>query len=102
MRNHMEQTLRNNPLEGTVISEVSSWDHYYTDGASVGACFRVCFRVDFKAGYVYVYPDGSVSGYGPNVEIVKEWIAKYVSKTEETTTDSLCQSTLQDTQQVPQ
>jgi len=98
MRNHMEQTLRNNPLEGTVISEVSSWDHYYTDGASVGACFRV----DFKAGYVYVYPDGSTSGYGPNVEIVKEWITKYGSKTEETVRNDHSQSTLQDTQRAPQ
>jgi len=94
----MEQTLRNNPLEGTVISEVSSWDHYYTDGASVGACFRV----DFKHGYVYVHSDWSVSGYGPNVEIVKEWIAKYVSKTEETVRTDHSQSTLQDTQQAPQ
>lgn len=94
----MEQTLRNNPLEGTVISEVSSWDHYYTDGASVGACFRV----DFKGGYVYVYPNGGTAGIGPNVEKVKEWIAKYGSKTEETTTDSLCRSTFQGTQQVHQ
>ena len=94
----MEQLLRNNPLEGTVISDVSSLDHYYTDGATVQACFRV----DFTNECVYVYPDWSAWGLGPNVEKVKVWIAKYVSKMAERSHSDPCQSTLQDTQQAPQ
>ena len=94
----MEQFLLNNLPKGTVISEVSSVDHFYTDGATVGACFRVGIHLE----YVYVYPDGSAWGIGPNVNKVREWIAKYVSMMEETVHSDPCQSTLQDTQRVRQ
>jgi hypothetical protein len=90
----MEQFLLNNLPRGTVISEVNSVDHFYTDGSSVGACFRVGIHLE----YVYVYPDGSAWGTGPNVNKVREWIAKYGSNLTETKKDSPFQSTLQDRQ----
>lgn len=55
-----------------VLAEVSSLDHYYTDGSSVGASFKLTFN---NGPNVYIFSDGQYLGGSKLLRpIMDKWI----------------------------